>query len=172
MRILHIAALLLVTVLSSTGAGAQTGEPPKSTNAFAFRHGQSVYVTAFHTIDHSAARRNAGVGPSPLIDNHLPAEFRIRRDFEERGVYKLVNKASEADFVFLVLIDDSAAEGLALAPRAFADHQNPLDMSVLREAAYARSIIGPLKLHNLGRISDRLVKRFHDEEGRPAKNSL
>ena len=107
-----------------------------------------------------------------LIDNHLPAEFRIRQDFAARGVYKLVNKASEADFVFLVLIDASAAEGLALAPRAFAHHQNPVDMGVLREAAYARSIIGPLKLHNLGRISDRLVKRFHDEEGRPAKNSL
>ena len=83
----------------------------------------------------------------------------------------MVNRASDADFVFLVLIDDSAAEGLALAPRAFADHQNPLDMSVLREAAYARAIVGPLKLHNLGRISDRLVKRFHDEEGRPAKTS-
>ena len=130
-----------------------------------------MYVTAFHTIDHSAARRNSGVGPNPLIDNHLPAEFRIRQRFEERGVYKLVNKASEADFVFLVLIDESAAEGLALAPQAFADHQNPLDMSALREAAHSRSIVGPLKLHNLGRVSDRLVTRFHDEEGRPAKST-
>ena len=171
MRIFHIVAMLLVTGASFTSAGAQTAELRKSTDPFAFRRGQAVYVTAFHTIDHSAARRTSGVGPSPLIDNHLPAEFRIRQDFEERGVYKLVNKASDADFVFLVLIDDSAAEGLALAPRAFADHRNPLDLSVLREAAYARSIIGPLKLHNLGRISDRLVKRFHDEEGRPAKTT-
>ena len=104
-----------------------------------------------------------------LFDNHLPPESRIRQDFEARGVYKLVNKASEADFVFLVLIDESAAEGLALAPQAFADHQNPLDMAALREAAHTRSIIGPLKLYNLGRVSARLVKRFHDEEGRPPK---
>lgn len=79
-------------VLSSTGTGAQTGKPPKSTDSFEFWRGQSVYMTAFHTIDHSAARRNSGVEPSPLIDNHLPAEFRIRQDFAERGVYKLVNK--------------------------------------------------------------------------------
>ena len=164
---LHVAALLGMAVISSGVAGAPSGEALRSVERFEFRRGQSVYVTAFHTIEHSAARRSNASGPTSLIDNHLPAEFRIRKDFEKRGVYRLVDKASEADFVFLVLIDDSAAEGLALAPRAFADHQSPLDMAVLREAAYARLIIGPLKIHNLGRISDRLVNRFHDEERRP-----
>ncbi len=82
-----------------------------------------------------------------------------------------MNKASGADFVFLVLIHDNAAEGLALAPDVFKETQNKLHIEALREAAYARATVGPLKIHNLGRISEHLVRQFHEEGGRPAKTT-
>ena len=166
MRIRPTTVLLGMVVLASSDLGASADAPLQAADAFAFRQGQSVYVTAFHTIEHSAASRSTAIASGTLIDNHLPAEFRIRKDFEKRQIYRLVNKASDADFVFVVLIDDSAAEGLAMASRVFADYQNPLNMAALREAAYARSIIGPLKIHNLGRLSEHLVRRFHEMEGR------
>jgi hypothetical protein len=93
--------------------------------------------------------------------------LRPRKDLEKRKVYKLVNKASDADFVFVVIIHDSAAEGLALAPAEFAAYQNKLNIEALREGAYARSTVGPLKIHNLSRISDQLVQKFHSEHARP-----
>lgn len=172
MRIRQIVAVVVFCtwVMSSTGVGAQAGREQPGREPFMFRQGQSVYVTAFHAIEHSA-RHSKTLGAGALIDNHLPAEFRIRNDFEKRRVYRLVNKASEADFVFLVLIDDSAAEGLAVAPREFAALRPALDIGALREAAYARSIVGPLKIHNLGRLSDHLVKPFHEQEGLPTKTS-
>lgn len=161
---LGIAAVTSVSLTAHAEEGAQS---------FTFRAGQRVYVTAFHTIEHSVSRSSNVTLPPTLIDGHLPAELRIRKDFEEQRVYRLVNKASEADFVFLVLIDDSAAEGLAVAPAVFAEHKQDVGRNIetLREAAYARSTIGPLKLHNLGRLSDRLVKAFHEEEGRPASSN-
>lgn len=157
---LGIAALTSVSLIAWAEEGAQ---------AFTFRSGQRVYVTAFHTLEHSVSRSSSVTLPPTLIDAHLPAELRIRKDFQERQVYQLVDKASAADFVFLVLIDDSAAEGLAVAPAVFAEHKQDVGRNIeaLREAAYARSTIGPLKLHNLGRLSDRLVKAFHEEKGRP-----
>lgn len=169
MNVRHVVALLSVAVLAPASLTAQIRKERTATEGFVFRQGQTVYVTAFHTVEHSTARRTDTIPSTNVVDNHLPAEFRIRKDFEKRQVYKLVNKASAADFVFLVLIDDSAAEGLTVSPAVFEKYQNPLDIPALREAAYTRSIIGPLKIHNLGRISDRLVKQFHDEEGRAAK---
>lgn len=166
MRTWSAAALLGIAVSATSVLAAHADAQLPAADAFVFRQRQSVYVTAFHTIEHSAARPSTGIASGALIDNHLPAEFRIRKDFEKRQIYRLVDKAGDADFVFVVLIDDSAAEGLAVAPRVFADYQNPLNMAALREAAYARSIIGPLKIHNLGRLSEHLVRRFHEMEGR------
>jgi hypothetical protein len=100
------------------------------------------------------------------VDIHLPAELRVRQAFEQWQVYRVVNKPGDADFVFLVLLHDSAAEGLALAPDVFSQHRTTLDVEALRAAAFARSTVGPLKIHTLARIADRLVQTFHEE--RPA----
>ena len=99
-----------------------------------FRQGQAVYVTAFHTIEHSPSSRSNTIPSTNLVDNHLPAAFRIRKDFEKRQVYTLVKKAALPTSYFLVLIDDSAAEGLALAPRVFAENQNPLNIGAQRDS--------------------------------------
>lgn len=100
--------------------------------------------------------------PGKIIDRHLPAELRIGQEFGKARRYALVNKVSDADFVFLVLIHDSAAEGLAVAPAVFTRSQGNIEIDALREAAYARVTVGPLKVHTLGRLSDRLVAEFHD----------
>jgi hypothetical protein len=80
----------------------------------------------------------------------MPAELQVSNDFRKRKVYKLVNKANGADFVCLVLSQDNVAEGLARAPEVFKEYQNKLNIEALREAAYARAAVAPLKIHNLG----------------------
>ena len=168
----RMVVLLSAGVLASVGLAAQNANEQSLDQRFIFRQGQTVYVTAFHTIEHFTSRGLNVVPPANIVDSHLPAELRVRKDFEKQKVYKLVNKASGADFVFLVLIHDDAAEGLALAPEVFKESQNKLNIEALREAAYARATVGPLKIHNLGRLSDHLVKRFHEDEGRPTNGSF
>lgn len=165
-----IVVLLFAAIFAPAGLIAQNGAAQKPDSSFTFRQGQTVYITAYHTIEHAASGRGLNVIPAlHSVDSHLPAELQVRKDFEKRKVYKLMNKASDADFVFLVIIHDSAAEGLALAPAVFAEYRNPLNIEALREAAYARTTAGPLKIHNLGRISDHLVKKFHSEQARSAR---
>lgn len=165
MKTVQIGTLLLATVLTPATLAAQRPDGTADT-AFAFRPGQAVYVTAFHTIEHSVSHGLQMRPPNNIVDNHLPAELQVRKDFTERNVYKLVGMAREADFVFLVLIHDNAAEGLALSPAVFVQDQNRLNIEALREAAHARATVGPLKIHNLGRLSDKLVQAFHESGGR------
>lgn len=169
MKCRAILVLLLATLAATADLAAQDATTRTVPPPFSFRHGQTVYVTAFHTIEHFTSRGLNVVPPANIVDSHLPAELQVRKDFEKRKVYTLVNKASGADFVFLVLIHDNAAEGLALAPDVFKEYQNKINIEALREAAYARVTVGPLKIHNLGRISDHLVRQFHEEGGRPTK---
>jgi hypothetical protein len=159
--------VLAIAMLTSSGLLAQNNAEERA-RLFTFRPGQAVYVTAFHT-DFRTTRLNP-IPPGNIVDTDLPAELRVRKEFEKRHVYKLVNKPSEADFVFLVLLHDSAVEGLALAPEVFSQYVRTLDVEGLRAAAYARSTVGPLKIHTLGRMSDRLVQTFHDEHGSALHN--
>ena len=172
MKTVQIGTLLLATVLMPATLAAQRPDGSADT-PFAFRPGQAVYVTAFHTIEHYASRGFQTRPPSNVVDNHLPAELRVRKDFTKRNVYKLVGRAREADFVFLMIIHDNAAEGLALSPAVFVQHQNQnsLNIEALREAAHARATVGPLKIHNLGRLSDKLVEAFHEIGGRAKAGS-
>lgn len=165
MKTPQMGMLLLASVLTSATLAAQSLDRPAG-SPFAFRAGQVVYVTAFHTIEHYVSHGLQTRPPTNIVDNHLPAELRVRKEFTKRNVYKLAGRARDADFVFLVLIHDNAAEGLALPPGVFVQYQSSLNIEVLREAAYARATVGPLKLHNLGRLSDKLVQAFHDMYGR------
>lgn len=165
MHTAHLGTLLLASVLMPATVAAQPAAAPIDT-PFVFRAGQVAYVTAFHTIEHYVSYGLQSRPPANIVDNHLPAELRVRKDFTKRNVYKLAGRARDADFVFLVLIHDNAAEGLALPPAVFVQYQNGLNIEALREAAFARATVGPLKIHNLGRLSDKLVQAFHDIDGR------
>ena len=150
--------VMAVTTISS----AQTDRGVAGVQPFTFRAGQRVYIAAYQTLDHVTSRHLSAYPPGKIVDRHLPAELRIRQDFEKARRYTLVNKVSEADFVFLVLIHESAAEGVAVPPRVFTRYQSNIDIDALREDGYARAIVGPLKVHTLSRLSQRLVRAFHD----------
>jgi len=155
-------SVVFVAVLAS-GLQAQDGSRETAARPFTFQQGQAVYIVAYHTIEHFAAYGRYPIPPTNIVDTHLPAEQRVRKEFEKRRAYKVVEKASEADFVFLIVIHDSAAEGLALAPEKYKQYPDKIGIEALREAAYARSAVGPFKIHTLGKISDRLVEAFHEK---------
>lgn len=165
MRSRLMSVVAIAAIVSSPSPSAQRREEAAGSR-FAFQPGQRVYVTAFRTIEPSSARHAAALPSDVVMDNHLPAELRMRQEFDKRRVYTLVDKASAADFVFVVVIDGGAAEGLTVAPDLFARYRTPLNVEALREAAFTRSTIGPLTIHTLGRLSDRLVGQFHQEDGR------
>jgi hypothetical protein len=57
-------------------------------------------------------------------------------------------------------------EGLAIPAEAYRQHfKEKFDLDALRDAAYGRYLIGPLKLPTLTRLSDRLVKQFQEKVG-------
>lgn len=164
-------SLVFVAVLASHGLHAQDSNREPAARPFTFRNGQVVYIVVYHTIEHFTAYGRYPTPPTNIVDAHLPAEQRVRKEFEKRQVYKVVEKASEADFVFLVVIHDSAAEGLALAPEKYTQYPNKFGIEALRETAYARSAVGPFKIHTLGKISDRLVEAFHEKTIAGSKKS-
>lgn len=165
------AALALVFLLSAArAAGAQTA--PRQT--FDFRQGQSVYIVAFTRTLITVGADSEGNGGTyrDYFDYQLDAEQKVREKMEEWKFFRVADKPSEADFVFLVSIHGSAMEGLAIPFDAYGRHfKEKFDIDALREAAYGRCIAGPLKLPTLGRLSDRLVKEFRGQVGSGAAGS-
>ncbi len=81
----------------------------------------------------------------------------------------MAEKLSDADFIFLVNLDESSIEGLAIPVEAYRQHfKEKLDLDALRDAAYGRYLIGPLKLATISRLSDRLVKQVREKITRGA----
>jgi hypothetical protein len=69
-------------------------------------------------------------------------------------------------------LDESSIEGLAIPLEAYQTHfKDKFDQDALREAAYGRYLIGPLKLPSISRLSDRLVEQFRDKAGVSNKRS-
>lgn len=159
-RLAPAAALLLV--LSAAGAApAQT-----STQPFGFRQGQAMYIVAFTRTLVTAGADSEGNGGSykDFFDFHLDAERKVREEVEKWRFFRVADRPSEADFVFLVNIHGSTMEGLALPSQAYERHfKEKFDLDALRDAAHGRYISGPLKLPTLGRLSDRLIKQFREK---------
>jgi len=95
------------------------------------------------------------------INIDLDAERKIRKRIEEWQYFKIAEKLSQADFIFLINLDESSMEGLAIPVDAYQRYfKDKFDLDALREAAFGRYLIGPLKLPTLSRLSDRLVQQF------------
>jgi hypothetical protein len=159
-RKLHarLAALAFLLIFSATrGAGAQTGQAPPA-QPFSFRQGQSVYIVAFtrSLINVGADSEGNGGYLKDYFDFQLDAEKKVRNEFEKWRYFRVADKPSEADFVFLVSYHYSTMEGLAIFKEKF-------DLDALRESAYGRAISGPLKLPTLSRLSSRLIKDFRQK---------
>jgi hypothetical protein len=152
---------LLGLSLVGTHASAQSVSAP-----FSFHSGQSMYIVAFRRqsarVVVDSATQNV---PSPdYIDLELDAERRVRERIEQWKFFRVADKPSDADFVFLVSLDDTSIEGLVISFDAYRQHfKDKFDLDALRDAAYARYLAGPLKLATLPRLSERLVQQFREK---------
>ena len=161
--ILPAPALAFIIIILSAGlSNGQSNSQP-----FRFRSGQSMYIVAFCVIHAPLVLNEVPVGQQgEYINTDLDAERKIRKRIEEWHHFKVAEKLSEADFVFLVNRDNSSMEGLAIPAEAYRQHfKEKFDLDALRDAAYGRYLIGPLKLPTLTRLSDRLVKQFQEKVG-------
>lgn len=142
--------LAFVIILLAAGPGnGQSNRPPLT-----FRAGQSMYIVAFRlTYQYPVVLDEAGVDRQRNYMNYdldLDAERKVRKRIEEWQFFKVAEKLSQADFIFLVSLDESSMEGLAIPFDAYRQHfKEKFDLDALREAAVGRYLIGPLKLPTL-----------------------
>jgi hypothetical protein len=161
-------ALAFVIIILAAGPGNGQSNPPPST----FRAGQSMYIVAFRL----TPQYPVILDQPPVVDQReyinydLGAERKVRKRIEEWQFFKVAEKLSQADFIFLVSLDESSIEGLAIPFEAYRQHfKEKFDLDALREAAFGRYLIGPLKLPTLSRLSDRLVKQFREKLTKPTR---
>jgi hypothetical protein len=130
-----------------------------------FRSGQSLYIVAFRQFQLFSPDPSQCCAAQPeYINNALDVERKVRKQIEEWQYFRVAEKPSEADFIFLVNLDESSIEGLAIPFEAYRLHfKERFDLDALREAAFGRYLIGPLKLPTVTRLSDRLVKQFREK---------
>ena len=158
-----VSALVFIIVAGPHSNGQSASAP------FTFRAGQSMYIVAFRRERQPVIVDSVkgSVTPPDYIDLELDAERKVQTRIEEWRFFRVAEKPSEADFVFLVSLDDTSIEGLALPFEAYHRHfKEKFDLDALREAAYGRYLAGPLKLATLSRLSDRLVKQFREKVDR------
>lgn len=177
-------SLLLAPVLVLTCFAFQDRAGEAVAQSFTFRQGQAVYITALRRSDElvhgTSAHKNATRGNIErhlYYDHDLGAEKQVRNKIEKWRYFKVVDKASEADFVLLVHVDANAMEGVVLpleSYREFKDRfsrDSRIDFEALREAAHQRYLVGPFKIATLGRMSDRMVDRFREAVGKVDKRA-
>ena len=130
-----------------------------------------MYIVAFRLIPFPIILDEAEAGRQrEYINFDLDAERKVRKRIEEWQFFRVAEKPSQADFIFLVSLDESSIEGLAIPFEAYRRHfKEKFDLDALREAAFGRYLIGPLKLPTLSRLSDRLVKQFREKLTKPTR---
>jgi hypothetical protein len=155
--------LAFLIIILAAGHGNGQSKPP------ALHSGQSVYIVAFRINPYPIVLDGAQGDPQrENVNYELGAEREVRKRIEEWGSFKVVEKLSDADFVFLVHLEFNSVEGLAIPVEAYHRHfKEKFDLDALRDAAFGRYLVGPLKLPTLGRLTDRLVKQFREKLTKP-----
>jgi hypothetical protein len=152
--------LAIVIIILSAGAGNGQSNP----RPLGFHRGQSMYIVAFRQEFPYVWDETQGDRQPQYLNNALDAERKIRERIEEWQYFKVAEKLSDADFVFLVRLDESSIEGVAIPVDAYRQYfKDKYDLDALRDAAFGRFLVGPLKLSTLSRLSDRLVKQFREK---------
>lgn len=153
---------LLVLCCASYETQAQPSREP-----FAFRPGQSMYIVAFRFTPHTVTvdgETGVSVANPDYFDYVLDVERKVRKEVEQWKYFRVSDRPSEADFIFLVNVDDSSIEGLALPFDAYRQHfKEKYDIDALRDSAYGRYLAGPLNIPTISRLTDRLVKQFREK---------
>ena len=130
-----------------------------------------MYIVAFRLFPYPLILEEADANRQrEYLNSDLDAERKIRKRIEEWQFFKVAEKPSDADFIFLVNLDESSIEGLAIPLDAYRRHfKEQFDLDALRDAAFGRYLIGPLKLPTLSRLSDRLVQQFREKVTKSGK---
>jgi hypothetical protein len=173
---LFLAATLCLTFFLPNGLAQETksnqpelasaGKAQSTSSNFTFRAGQSMYIVAFRRVPLplTTEAEDTSVDRREYFNSDLDAERKVRKRVEGWTHFKVADRPSDADFVFLVNLDESSIEALAISWDTYRQHfKDKFDMDALRDAAYGRYLVGPLKLATLSRLSDRLVKQFRDK---------
>ena len=161
------ALVVIIIILATQHSNGQSINPPST-----LRAGQTMYIVAFRQLQLPLIVDQAEPGPGQreYINYDLDAERKVRKRIEEWQYFRVAEKPSQADFIFLVNLDESSIEGLAIPFEAYRQHfKEKFDLDALREAAFGRYLIGPLKLPTITRLSDRLVKQFRDKLTKPTR---
>ena len=157
----HLAPFLAIVIIILS-AGLSNGQ--SNPQPLTFRRGQSMYIVAFRQGFPYVWEETQVDGQPNYLNNALDAERKVRKRIEEWQYFKVAEKMSDADFVFLVRLDESSMEALAIPVDAYRQYfKEKFDLDALREAAFGRYLIGPLKLPTVTRLSDRLVKQFREK---------
>ena len=162
----YLALAFIIIIMAAAPGNGQTKPSPST-----FRAGQSMYIVAFRLIQFPIILDEADAGRQrEYINYDLDAERKVRKRIEEWHFFRVAEKLSEADFIFLINLDESSIEGLAIPYEAYRQYfKDKFDLDALREAAFGRYLIGPLKLPTLSRLSDRLVKQFQEKLTKPTQ---
>jgi hypothetical protein len=157
-RLAPALAFVIILLAASSGYGQSNPQPLSA------RRGQSLYIVAYCLSYPIVYDEERGNQPREHINLDLDAERKVRKRIEEWPYFKIAEKLSEADFIFLVRLDGSSMEGLAIPFEAYRQHfKEKFDLDALREAAFGRYLVGPLKLPTVTRLSDRLVKQLREK---------
>jgi len=124
-----------------------------------------MYIVAYRKFEYPGFVDQPETGDKrDYVDLDLDAERKVRKRIEQWTYLKVAEKLSQADFVFLVHLDAGSIEGLAIPFEAYQQHfKEKYDLDQLREAAFGRYLIGPLKLATISRLADRLVKQMQQK---------
>ena len=162
----HLFVAMSLMLLMLVGHVALACEGQSASQAFNFRKGQAVYISAFR-------RERAGYNPDYpnsiigyICNNDIGYEGKIREEFGKLQYFKVVDKVSDAEFVFLVNIEYNSAEGFSLSTGKYTEWKDKSDkeksdIDALRETSYKGALVGPFKLPTTGKISSQLAKKFH-----------
>jgi hypothetical protein len=146
--------LLLLTFASASAQG--TAHP------FRFRSGQPLYIAAFRdTYQVVVDDPSTGGPPARPKENYLDLEKKVDEQLRKWNYFNIVDRPSSAEVIFLVYIDSSSIEGLAVSPADYRQHfREKFDLDQLRDVAFARATAGPLNISTLSRLCERMIKQL------------
>ena len=97
----------LIIILAAHHINGQSNTQPLT-----FRPGQSMYIVAFRQIQLPLVLDPAEPGPArrELINHDLDAERKVRKRIEDWQYFRVAEKLSDADFIFLVNVDEARSK--------------------------------------------------------------
>src|ERR1041385_5283792 len=124
------AFVFLIMMLAAHHINGQSNTQPLT-----FRSGQSMYIVAFRQLSFPTLDSCQSCPAQPeYINNDLDAERKVRKRIEEWQYFRVAEKPGDADFIFLVNLDESSIEGLAIPFEAYRLHfKERFDLDALRE---------------------------------------